>query len=95
MRNQNKIVAATITIMVLAVIAVALVSVSTDPSETTKATAVAVLALVPAAIIPFIIFKIKETAGPLERPIDEKEEFLMPIEETKEERTKGKGPSSQ
>ena len=95
MRNQNKVVAVTIAILVLAVIAVALVSVSADPSETTKATAVAALALVPAAMIPFIILKIKETVVLQEQPVEEKEEFLMPIEGTREERTKGKGPSSQ
>ena len=95
MRSQSKVVAVTITILVLAVIAVALISVSADPSETTKAMAVAVLALVPAAMIPFIIIKIRETADPSERSVEGKEEFLMPIEDTKEEGTIGKGPSSQ
>ena len=95
MRDQSKVVAVTITILILALIAVALISVSADPSETTKATAVAVLALVPAAMIPFIIFKIREAVDPFERSVEEKEEFLMPVEETKEEGIRGKGPSSQ
>ena len=93
--SQNKIVAIMAAVLILAVAAVLAVSVNADPSDVTKAMAVAVLALVPAAMIPFIIFKIGKTATPPEQPSSEAEEYLMPLEETKEERTVGKGPSSQ
>jgi hypothetical protein len=97
MRNpsQNRIVAIMAAVLILAVIAVVMVSVGTDPSETTKAIAVAVLALVPAIIIPFVILEIGKTAGSSEQQVTDDREYLMPLEETEEEEIAGKAPSSQ
>ena len=93
MRSPSKIAVVMAAVLILTVTAVTAVAADMATDGTQMVYAIAVLALVPAMIIPIVILKIRNTVEPPEQLAADLGEYLMPLEEEKEEII-GKEPPS-